>query len=143
MARRLGHHGDVVAGHVLEHQHLAEHAALFQPLQNGAAALMVNALDDGGALCQDAHHVSPFGEIVDQLAGAERVLPHVKAGTHGLQGFLADIPEQRRCTDVHALRPPAQPAVAPPSDDAIDHIVAQKAHHEAGHHVDDRVLLDE
>ena len=142
------HHGDAVAGHVLEHQHLPEHAAALQLLQNGAASLLVDALDDRCALRQHAQPCSAprQSRISPRRRGScsSRMSKHAYAWPAGTPRVIPR--EQRGCADLHCfyaslLQRGGEPP--PAYDDRIRYTLPRTSHHKARQHVDDRVLLDE
>ena len=98
----LGDYGDAVSGHVLEHQHLPEHAAAFQVLQDGAAPLAVDALDHGAAPGNQAQILPPLGEVIHGLSGPEALLPHPEAHPHLLLLLQGDPLKNRRSDSFHS-----------------------------------------
>ena len=106
----LGDDGDAVAGHIFKHQHLAEHAAAFQVLQDGAAALAVDALEHGAAVSDEAQIFPPLGEVIDGLPGPEGFLPDAEAHPHLLLLLRGDALKNGCFDNVHSAAsfpPPA------------------------------------
>ena len=90
LAGPLAHHGDVIPGDIIKHQHLAENAACLQMLQNRTAAVLIDTLHYGAAAGQNADGLASAAEVVDNVLCAKIPFTHAEAIPHAVPFIPAD-----------------------------------------------------